>query len=243
MRFENKICLVTGGGSGIGKATCLRLASEGGTVIVIDINEQHGNETVETIKQHKGKAEFINADVAIADSIKTCIKTVIDKHNRIDVLVNNAAFMTFTKIVDLEESDWDKVMNINLKSVFLFCKYSIPHMKYGAVVNVSSVHAFQTTPDVLPYATTKGGMEAFTRGLSLEYKPAQARFNCVAPGAVDTPMLWSNPNIKDGVEKMEGTTVGKPEELAAAICFMVSDEASYINGTTLVVDGNRLNNL
>ncbi len=242
MRFENKICLVTGGGSGIGKATCLRLAAEGGTVVVIDINEQHGNDTAELIRQHKGHAVFIKVNIAVADEIKNCIKKVIEDFNRIDILVNNAAFMTFTKIVDLEESDWDKVMDINLKSVFLFCKYSIPHMKNGAVVNVSSVHAFQTTPDVLPYAASKGAMEAFTRGLSLEYKPAQARFNCVAPGAVDTPMLWSNPNVKDGVEKMEGV-VGKPEELAAAICFMASDEASYVNGTTLVVDGNRLDNL
>jgi len=239
MRFKNKICLVTGGGSGIGKATSLRLASEGGTVVVIDVNEQHGNDTVETIRQHKGKAVFIRADLAVAEDIKNCVKKVIDDYHVIDVLVNNAAFMTFTKIVDLEESDWDKVMNINLKSVFLFCKYSIPYMTNGAVVNVSSVHAFESTADVLPYATSKGGMEAFTRGLSLEYKPSQARFNCVAPGAVDTPMLWSNPNIKDGVEKMEGA-VGKPEELAAAICFMASDEASYVNGTTLVVDGGRL---
>ncbi len=239
MRFKNKICLVTGGGSGIGKATSVRLASEGGTVVVIDVNEKHGNDTVETIRQHKGKAVFIRADLAVAEDIKNCVKKVIDDYHVIDVLVNNAAFMTFTKIVDLEESDWDKVMNINLKSVFLFCKYSIPYMTNGAVVNVSSVHAFESTADVLPYATSKGGMEAFTRGLSLEYKPSQARFNCVAPGAVDTPMLWSNPNIKDGVEKMEGT-VGKPEELAAAICFMASDEASYVNGTTLVVDGGRL---
>ncbi len=239
MRFKNKICLVTGGGSGIGKATSLRLASEGGTVVVIDVNEQHGNDTVETIRQDKGKAVFIRADLAVAEDIKSCVKKVIDDYHVIDVLVNNAAFMTFTKIVDLEESDWDKIMNINLKSVFLFCKYSIPYMTNGAVVNVSSVHAFESTADVLPYATSKGGMEAFTRGLSLEYKPSQARFNCVAPGAVDTPMLWSNPNIKDGVEKMEGA-VGKPEELAAAICFMASDEASFVNGTTLVVDGGRL---
>lgn len=240
MRFENKICLVTGGGSGIGRATCLRMASEGGTVIVVDIDEQHGNETAEIVRQHKGNAIFIKANVGISEDIKNCVKKVIDEFNRIDVLVNNAAFMTFTKIVDLEESDWDKVMNINLKSVFLFCKYSLPHMKNAAVVNLSSVHAFQTTPDVLPYATSKGGMEAFTRGLSLEYKPAQARFNCVAPGSVDTPMLWSNPKVKDGGERMVGT-IGKPEEIAAAICFLASDEASYVNGTTLAVDGNRLN--
>lgn len=239
MRFDNKICLVTGGGSGIGRAACLRFAAEGGTVIVVDINEQHGNETVSLIQQNKGTAFFIKTDIGSANEVKACVKTATDKFQRIDVLVNNAAFMTFTKIVDLAESDWDKVMNINLKSVFLFCKYSLPFMKNGAVVNTSSVHAHETTSNVLPYAASKGGMEAFTRGLSLEYKPEQARFNCVAPGSVDTPMLWSNPDIKDGVEKMQGA-IGKPEELAAAICFMASDEASFVNGTTLVVDGGRL---
>jgi len=239
MRFENKICVVTGGGSGIGRATCERLAAEGGTVIVVDINVEHGNETVKIIQQNNGNALFIKTDIGDTDEVKSCVKTVIDKFNRVDVLINNAAFMTFTKIIDLEESDWDKVMNINLKSVFLFCKYCIPHIKNGAVVNTSSVHAHQTTSNVLPYAATKGGMEAFTRGLSIEYKPEQARFNCVAPGSVDTPMLWSNPDIKDGVEKMQGA-IGKPEELAAAICFMASDEASFINGTTLIVDGGRL---
>ena len=239
MRFENKICLVTGGGSGIGRATCIRLASEGGTVVVVDINEQHGNETVSLIQQQKGNAMFIKTDIGVSAEVENCVKAVIDKYKRIDILVNDAAFMTFNKIVDLAESDWDKVMNINLKSVFLFCKHSLPYMKKGAVVNISSVHAFETTANVLPYAATKGGIEAFTRGLSLEYKPDQARFNCVAPGSVDTPMLWSNPDIKDGVEKMQGA-IGKPEELAAAICFMASDEASFVNGTTLVVDGGRL---
>ena len=112
-------------------------------------------------------------------------------------------------------------------------------MKNGAVVNISSVHAHQTTPNVIPYATSKGGIEAFTRGMSREHLPAVARFNALAPGAVDTPMLWSNPNVKSGKEKIEGD-IGTPEELAAAICFLASDEASYINGSTLVVDGGRL---
>jgi glucose 1-dehydrogenase len=115
----------------------------------------------------------------------------------------------------------------------------LPHMKNGAVVNISSVHGHQTTPNVLPYAASKGAIEAFTRGLSIEYNRDIARFNSVAPGAVDTPMLWSNPNVKSGKEKIEGV-IGTPEELAAAICFLSSDEAAYINGTTLVVDGGRL---
>jgi glucose 1-dehydrogenase len=239
MRFTGKICLVTGGGSGIGKATCLQMATEGGIVIVIDRDDKGGNDTTNQITQAGGQALFQQVDVGMPDQIEKCVQTVVDKYGKIDVVVNNAAMMTFKPIVDLEIEMWDKVLQVNLRSVFLFCKFCIPHMTNGAVVNISSVHGHETTPNVLPYAASKGGIEAFTRGLSLEYKPAQARFNSVAPGAVDTPMLWSNPNIKDGKEKIEGA-VGKPENLSAAICFMASDDAAYINGTTLIVDGGRL---
>lgn len=239
MRFENKVCLVTGGTSGIGRATCLQFAAEGGTVIAVGRNDEEGAETVKLIQQNKGKAIYVKADIGFPDQIENCVKTVLDKFGKIDVVVNNAAIMTFKPIVDLSIEEWDGLMNVNLKSVFLFCKHILPHMKNGAFVNISSVHGHQTTPNVLPYAASKGAMEAFTRGLSLEYPASQARFNCVAPGAVDTPMLWSNPNVQSGKEKIEGA-IGKPENLAAAICFLASDDAAYINGTTLVVDGGRL---
>ena len=111
-------------------------------------------------------------------------------------------------------------------------------MMNGSIVNISSVHAHETTANVVPYASSKGALEAFVRGVSLEY-PGKLRINCVAPGAVDTPMLWNNPNVKSGAEVVSGA-IGKPTELAAAICFLASDEASFINGTTLVVDGGRL---
>ena len=112
-------------------------------------------------------------------------------------------------------------------------------MEQGAIVNVSSVHAHRTTGNVVPYATSKGGLEAFTRGLSQECKAKKVRVNSLAPGAVNTPMLWSNPNVKSGEEKLEGE-IAQPEAIAAAICFLASDEASFIDGTTLVVDGGRL---
>ncbi|MGI8950432.1 MAG: SDR family NAD(P)-dependent oxidoreductase [Chitinophagaceae bacterium] len=238
MRFTNKVCLVTGAGSGIGKAAAQRFAAEGGNVVVVDRDEKGGNETVQLITNAKGSAIFAKADVGIESDIKAAVDTAVNKWGKIDVLVNDAAMMTFKKIIDLTSEEWDKVMAVNLRSVFLFCKYCIPLMKNGAIVNISSVHAFETTANVVPYATSKGGIEAFIRGVSLEY-PNQIRINCVAPGAVDTPMLWNNPNIKDGAEKIEGA-IGKPEELAAAICFLASDDASFINGTTLVVDGGRL---
>jgi len=163
----------------------------------------------------------------------------VDTWQKVDVLVNNAAMMTFKKIVDLSGEEWDTVLRVNLKSVFLFCKFCIPYMVSGSIVNVSSVHAHETTANVVPYASSKGAMEAFIRGVSMEYPYPKLRINCVAPGAVDTPMLWNNPNVKSGAEKISGA-IGKPEELAAAICFMASDDASFINGTTLIVDGGRL---
>ncbi|MBD0365452.1 MAG: SDR family oxidoreductase [Flavisolibacter sp.] len=239
MRFIDKVCLVTGAGSGIGRATIERMAAEGGLAVVIDRDEKGGNATVANITQAGGTAIFSKCDVGNEDEIKSSVQMALDKWGRIDVVVNNAAMMTFKRVVDLTAEEWDTVMRVNLRSVFLFCKYTIPHINKGAIVNVSSVHAHETTANVVPYASSKGAMEAFIRGVSLEYPYPKLRINCVAPGAVDTPMLWNNPNVKSGAEKIEGA-IGKPEELAAAICFMASDEASYINGTTLVVDGGRL---
>ncbi|HEX8265640.1 MAG TPA: SDR family NAD(P)-dependent oxidoreductase [Pyrinomonadaceae bacterium] len=240
MRFTEKVCLVTGGGSGIGRAACVCFAAEGGRVVVVDLNEEGSTETVKIIEGAGGEAIFVKTDVSSSEKVQAAIKTALDKWNRIDVLVNDAAMMTFTPIVELPESDWERVMAVNLRSIFLFCKYAVPHIPPGgAIVNISSVHAHETTRNVVPYAASKGAMEAFTRGFSEELAQRKIRINCVAPGAVDTPMLWNNSNVKSGAEKITGA-VGKPEDLAAAICFMASNEARFINGTTLVVDGGRL---
>lgn len=239
MRFTDKVCIVSGGGSGIGKATCLQLAGEGGRVVVVDITD-NGQQTVQEIEMAGGEAIFAKADVSSSQQVQAAVKAAVDKWGRIDVIVNDAAMMTFTPIVDLPEEQFMKVLSVNLFSVFLFCKYGVPHMGPGsAIVNISSVHAHETTKNVVPYAASKGGMEAFTRGFSEELEDKKIRINCVAPGSVDTPMLWDNPNVKSGTEKLEGA-VGKPEDLANAICFMASAEARFVNGTTLVVDGGRL---
>ncbi len=239
-RFTHKVCLVTGGGSGIGRAACQRFGAEGGRVAVVDLNEDHAKETAGMITSAGGQAMAVRADVGSSADIQAAIKQAVDAWGRLNVIVNDAAMMTFTPLLDTAEEAFEKVLAVNLLSVFRFCKYGIPHMPQGgAVVNVSSVHAHQTTPNVVPYATSKGGMEALTRGLSIELAPRGVRINCVAPGAVDTPMLWNNPNVKSGAEKITGA-VGKPEDLAAAICFLAAPEAAFVTGTTLVVDGGRL---
>ena len=129
MRFTDKVCLVTGGGSGIGKATCERFAREGGKVIVVDLKEEHGNATVQAIAGAGGHAIFAKADVGNPNDIKASIDVAVSKWGRIDVVVNDAAMMTFKPIVDLPDEDWDKVLDVNLKAVFLYCKYSVPHMR------------------------------------------------------------------------------------------------------------------
>ena len=249
MRFAEKVCIVTGGGSGIGLATCQRLAAEGGRVVVADVDPDKGEETVRLIagagappgaSTGSPRAVFAKCDVSNSADVQAAVKLAVDRWGKIDVLVNNAAMMTFKKVVDLSEADWDRVMAVNLKSVFMFCKYAIPHVPPGgAIVNTSSVHAHESEPGVSPYAASKGGMEAFVRVLALELEAQKIRVNCVAPGAVNTPMLWNNPNVKDGEEKVTGA-VGQPEDLAAAICFLASSEARFVNGTTLIVDGARL---
>ena len=240
MRFSDKVCVVSGGGSGIGRATCMRMSAEGGRAVVVDLNDDHGRGTVETITKTGGAAMFVKADVGNPNDIQAAVDAAVGKWKRIDVLVNNAAMMTFKPVVELSVAEWDKVLAVNLRSVFVFCKYAIPHMPAGsAIVNTSSVHAHQTTPNVSPYVASKGGLEAFCRCLALELRDRKIRINCVAPGAVDTPMLWNNPMVKGGKEHIQGA-VGEPEDIASAICYLASSEARYINGQTLVVDGGRL---
>jgi glucose 1-dehydrogenase len=239
-RFQDKVCLVTGAGSGIGRAAAKRFASEGGKVIITDLNEQHGKQAFQEIVQAGGEAIFVKTDVSNSSEVQAAVDAGVKRWGRIDVVVNDAAVMTFKPIIELSEDEWDKVQNVNLRSVFLFCKYATPHMHAGgAFVNISSVHAHETTKNVVPYAASKGGIEAFTRGFSEEIARRKLRINCVAPGAVNTPMLWNNPDVKNGTEKIQGA-VGEPEDIAAAICFLASSEARFITGTTLVVDGGRL---
>jgi glucose 1-dehydrogenase len=204
MRFKEKICLVTGGGSGIGRATCLQFAREGGTVIIVDRDKKAADETLQLIQDLNQEGLSLETDIGVPEQVKACVEESIRNYGRIDILVNNAAMMTFTTIVELEQDQWEQVMAVNLRSVFLFCKWCLPHMEHGSVVNISSVHAHQTTPNVVPYATSKGGIEAFTRGMSREYPPEKARFNSVAPGAVECNQRQRTNNRRDRQARRTG---------------------------------------
>jgi glucose 1-dehydrogenase len=243
MRFTDKVCVVTGGASGIGRATCSMLAAEGGKVAVVDVDADGGMATTSILADKGHEAMFIAVDVAVSRDVQTAVNSVVAQWGRIDVLVNCAARMTFDPVVNLADEAWDTVLSTNLRSVFLWSKYSLPHMPAdGSVVNVSSVHAHRTTPNVAPYAASKGGIEAFTRVLAQECEAQKIRVNCVAPGAVDTPMLWSNPLVQSGQEKINDR-IGSPEEVAAAIAFLTSSAANFVTGTVLTVDGGRLTKL
>ena len=245
MKFPNHIAIVTGGGSGIGRATSLQLAREGARVAVVDIDREAGRETVQQIEQAGGAAIYLYADVSQSADVQGVVNHVVEKWGRIEVLINNAGIMRFLPVVELGEDDWDRVMSVNLRAAFLFCKYALPHFRHedgrrgGAIVNISSVHAQATTRNVAAYAASKGGLEAFSRALSIEAEPLNVRVNVVAPGAVDTPLLWTNPNLQSGEEKLEGA-VASSESVAEAICFMASRTAQFITGSVLAVDAGRL---
>lgn len=244
LRFADKVAIVTGSTSGIGRATGERLVAEGAKVIFTGRSRDEGQAIVERLAQQSsaaGEAAFVAADALKAAEIRQVIDEAVGRWGRVDCLVNNAAMMTFDPIEHLGEEDWDRVLGVNLKAAFLFTKFSLAHMRQGAaIVNVSSVHAAATTASVVPYASSKGGLEAFTRGLAVELRERGIRVNAVRLGAVDTPMLWDNPNVKSGKEKIDPSDVGKPEQVANAILFLCSDAAGFTTGAVLNVDGGRL---
>ena len=168
----------------------------------------------------------------------------MDRFGRLDVIVNNAGLMTFKSLEELTSDDWLKVLNVDLFGAVHFTKQAFLTMKpSGAIVNVASIHAVMTEPLVAPYAAAKAAVVSLTRSASIEGKAKGIRVNVVLPGAIDTPMLWDNPNVKSGAEKVDRSMVGKPEDIAAAIAFLASEDAAFVTGTALRVDGGRLDRL
>jgi len=224
--LKGKTAIVTGGSKGIGKGIVERLEKEGCKVIIFDISG-------------KGK-NFVKCDVSDFDNVKVAVQETVNKFKKIDILVNNAGIYPFTNLKAMSEKEWDKVIDVNLKGIFNCCKNALPFMKKGKIVNVASVAGTRMGFQGLThYCATKSGIEGFTRALALELAP-EINVNVVAPGIIETPGTISGLG-KKGVKEMAKNVplkrAGKPKDIASAVKFLVSSDADYITGQTLVVDG------
>jgi NAD(P)-dependent dehydrogenase (short-subunit alcohol dehydrogenase family) len=245
MGFHDKVAIVTGGASGIGLATAKKLGAGGAKVLIADVDEQKFKAAASAIEGAGSPEAFgVKCNVAVENEVTSVTDTAMSRFGRVDVIVNNAGLMVFKPIVEQTADDWLKVLNVDLLGAFFFTREAFLKMKPGgAVINVSSVHAVETTPLVASYAAAKSALLSLTRSAALEGAPLGIRVNAVLPGAVDTPMLWNNPNIMSGVEKVDPKDVGKPEDIADAIAYLASDDARFVQGAALRVDGGRLSRL
>lgn len=245
MSLENKVVIITGGAGGIGLAVARRFAAEHARVVLADLHLEKAQAALDTVKQAGANDVLaVGCDVSDEKQVEAAVSAVMQKFGQLDVVVNNAGLMTFKSIIDLNGEDWKRILNVDLLGAFFMTKQAFLNMPQGgAVVNVSSIHAIETEPMVAPYAAAKAALLSLTRSAALEGAPRKIRVNAILPGAVDTPMLWENPNVKAGIEKIDPADVGKPEEIAEVIVFLASPAASFVQGAAVRVDGGRLSRL
>lgn len=247
MKLKDRVAIVTGGGAGIGSGCARVLAQEGAKVVVVDWDESTGEETAASIREAGGEATFFKCDVSDDDQVAEVVEKVVQQFGRIEILVNNAGIGVYKSVLDTTVQEWDRCLAVNLRGVYSFSKHCIPHMQavgHGAIVNMSSVHSHATVKGVAPYAASKGAITALTRNMALDYAPT-IRVNSIAPGWVLTPLIegifessGDAAGMKKNVsERQVMQRIGTPEDIGQAAAFLVSDEASFITGTELKVDG------
>ena len=249
MRLEDKVAVITGGSAGIGRAICELFSEQGAKIVVADIDQIGGEETVKTICQSGGDAIFVPTDVSKESQVERLMKQVVSVFGKIDVLVNDAAQFVFGKIENVTDDDWDRVFGTNVRGAAYTVKHSLPNMKKmggGAIVNVASISSFVAQSEFVPYNTSKGALLQLTRCLALDLAKYNVRVNCVCPGAILTQATDQHRKFI-GAEENEFLAaaasssfmnrVGDPREVAYAVLFLASDEASFITGTPLFVDG------
>lgn len=245
LRFSGKVAVVTGAASGIGLATAVRLGSEGARVVLADLAASAADAAALRVRAAGAPVALgIQCDVGDEAQVISCMQRCEAEFGRIDVVVNNAGRMIFKPLEQHTAEDFKGVLQVDLVGAFFFIKQAFLRMKAGgAIVNVSSVHAEQTTPLVTAYAAAKAGLLSLTRSAAIEGQSKRIRVNAVLPGAIETPMLRNNPNIRSGVESLDPADVGRPEDVAAAVCYLASDDAAFVQGALLRVDGGRLDRL
>ncbi len=251
-RFEGKVALVTGGGSGIGRATVLRFAQEGADIVVVDIVEERARKVAAEVEATGRKALAVRADVAVVEDAKRMIDEAMKHFGHLDVMFNNAGIGGASNTVkDMPVEDWDEVIAVNLRGIFLSCKYGIPALidsGGGAIVNMgSSTAGWDVLPESAPYMASKEGVHALTKNLALEVGGYGIRVNAISPGIIQTQLSYEQGPDKTAADaffkrfkqRIPLRRVGQPEDVAAAVAFLASEDARHITGSMLLIDGGQ----